>query len=198
MHSIPFMNILNRLLGKKTKIVKEATSFLPNINTRSFRAIELIHYSNCTFLLDNIYTKEIDNTAVNNKYHALLEGNEPLPFETISCKIEFFKIKKIIKENGLKSINTFIKEGYGTIACNENMRVFGNSRFAIVCEIEEGYIKHLWVTGKELSNSIKTDLERIFISFGVKLDLMAIQWLNKRYFFLYSPDYVKEFIRHSF
>ena len=68
-------------------------------------------------------------------------------FETITYKIEYFKIKKINKENGLRSIYTLKKEGYGTIACYENMRVFGNYKVAIVCDIEEGYIKHLWVTG---------------------------------------------------
>ena len=80
-------------------------------------------------------------------------------FETIIYKIEYFKIKKIIKENGLRSIHTLKKEGYGTIACCENMRFFGNYKVAIVCDIEEGYIKHLWVTGKVLINRIKTDIE---------------------------------------
>jgi len=194
-----FMKLLKRIFGSpKIESNNEAITILPGVLNKSFREIELIHYSNCIFLLANIYANKSTNSVISPDYNVLLNSDKILPLEMIDCKIKFSRIENIITGYGMKYINFFNKEGFGMILCNDYLKAFGNKEIAIVCESENDFIKHIWVSGKTNSEKQKIILQSIFLSFGVELDLVAVQWLHKRYFFLFSPDDVKDFIRHSF
>jgi len=193
------MKLLKRIIGTRPSKNDVNTLVLSTqmLNKR-FRAVELIHYSNVAFLLNIIYTKSLGDNDAESKYQKLLQGDINLPLELIDCKIDFARVDKIIRGYGLSSVNTFYKEGLGTITSNEEIRAFGNKDYAVICETEKDIIKHIWFTGKSSSDKHKTILERISVTIGVELDLVAIQWLPRRYFFLFSPDDAKDFVRHSF
>ncbi len=180
------MKILRALINKISNgnNIKENQKGYSSIVAQNFRKIEFIHYSNGEYLIKNVIGKPDS-----------FEVDKMVPRNIIEFKIQNVVIQQLFKSYGLKPLKQFYMEGYDIIHCDEDVFAFGDDDIAIVCETKCEIISSMWLNGRVKKNNMKSVLETVFLKLGNQFELLAINWVSKRYYFLFGPDDAKDFIR---
>lgn len=179
------MKIFRALINKnRFDSNPEQTKGYSTIVTQNFRKIEFIHYHNGEFLINNVIGKTKN-----------VEIDKEIPRHIMEFNIPCTAIQQTFKDEGLKPIKQFFMEGYGLIHCDDDVFAFGDDDIAIVCETNGLIISSIWLNGKVKKNKMKSILETVFLKLGNQFELLAINWVSRRYYFLFGPDDAKDFIR---
>lgn len=188
------MSMINRIFKFKRKIIEEPLIISTKLINQRFRKIELIHYKNGQFIIEEIALHKF-NTVDTNINYSNKADQTILPNETKLFNFSLPVFEKIFKEEDFKRLEYFIKTDFGSIKCTENMVAFGFNECAIVLEVDGDTIIHIWLAGKTNNEKYKKKLKQILLILGNKFDLFGMNWISMRYFFLFSPDDVNDFIR---
>ena len=169
-----------------------------HLSVKDYLNVELLHKDNGQFILDEI--KRLQNLPLQEgSVRQTVDKNNRFaePVTTLSLNKKFLPIEKLMKEVGLKKVDQIFQEGVGVLPTDTNLIGFGNNKSAIICEVQDNNLKHIWITGKLDSNSMRERLGSALVKLGVYHDFIAVNWHKLKYYYLYSPDDVSEFMRSS-
>jgi hypothetical protein len=173
----------NELSDNQNAISKNCLS----VSIENLRKVEFLHSKNVKYIIQQFSSEKIkvDIDNANIQFH-----------ETIEAKIDLSFIVKTILAEGIKKVENIHFNKEISFENNTNVEAYGDKEFAIIIESEQGILSHLWIAGNTDKSKLRRKLQNVFINFGNKFDLFVIHRIMPRFFFLYGPDDVIEFIRY--
>lgn len=169
-----------------------------HLKHKDYRMIELMYKDNELYFINEI--KRL--TSLN---HEILQADtwkdnadgRKKTSETLSLRISMEVITDLFAEAGMKRVSKFYKEGVGLLENDPSVTGFGSNKFAVVCEVDNGFLQHIWITGNLKKAHLKNKLCSALSRLGNNHDFIIVNWTKCKYNYLYYPDDVTDFVERG-
>lgn len=169
-----------------------------HLKKNDYRKIELMYKDNELFFINEIkrLTSLNQESTQAESWQNNADGNKNTS-ETISLRISMDVIADLFAEAGMKPVSKFYKEGVGLLENDPSVIGFGSNKFAVVCEVDDGFLQHIWITGNLKKAHLKNKLCSALSRLGNNHDFIIVNWAKCKYNYLYYPDDVTDFVERG-
>ena len=169
-----------------------------HLKQNDYRKIELMYKDNELFFINEIKRlTRLNHESIQTDSWQNNTDESKKTLETISLRISMEVIADLFAEAGMKRVSTFYKEGVGLLENDPSVTGFGSNKFAVVCEVDDGFLQHIWLTGNLKKAHLKNKLCNALSRLGNNHDLIIINWAKCKYNYLYYPDDVTDFVERG-